>query len=317
MKIFMNVLIALFFIFTIIKIYRKQKRAQDKYIVNLVVFSKMWLLFAVVFFVLYMIFDCIVIRFLKQNPIVDIVLLALTAFFCILSVMFCRWHIDMNDKGMEYCFLLGKTHYRYFDRMTKVEIDGKDNVYIYSEDEKVLKVPVEIGLEYFIHELKYHGVRVDYKYNMNHFVMKLPLFYPVLYLCFFIIVGVFAVCLVKLGHLKLDHLKLEHLAGILFWAVMELCLIAKTISDFLYNVMIDGNSIVQVRFLRKKRKIDYKQIIRVMHREKDNAPYLYIYSEKGLEMKINMLCENSRLLEELVKKHRWEDQNMVVIDNTL
>ena len=299
MKIFMNVLIALFFIFTIIKIYRKQKRVQDKYTVNLVVFSKVWLLFAVVFFVLYMIFDCIVIRFLKQNPIVDIVLLALTAFFCILSVMFCRWHIDMNDKGMEYCFLLGKTHYRYFDRMTKVEIDGKDNVYIYSEDEKVLKVPVEIGLEYFIHELKYHGVRVDYKYNMNHFVMKLPLFYPVMDLCFSIIAGVFVVY----------SIKLNMLVGILFWSVMELCLIAKTISDFLYNVMIDGNSIVQVRFLRKKRKIDYKQIIRVMHREKDNAPYLYIYSEKGLEMKINMLCENSRLLKELVKKHRWEDRS--------
>lgn len=299
MKIFMNVLIALFFIFTIIKIYQKQKRAQDKYIVNLVVFSKVWLLFAIVFFVLYMIYDCIVIRFIKQNPIVDIVLLALTAFLCILSVMFCRWHIDMNDERMEYCFLLGKTHYRYFDRMTKVEIDGKDNIYIYSEDEKVLKVPVEIGLEYLIHELKYHGVRVDYKYNMNHFVMKLPLFYPVLNLCFSIIAGVFVVY----------SIKLNMLVGILFWAVMELCLIAKTISDFLYNVMIDGNSIVQVRFLRKKRKIDYKQIIRVMHREKDNAPYLYIYSEKGLEMKINMLCENSRLLEELVKKHRWEDRS--------
>lgn len=96
-----------------------------------------------------------------------------------------------------------------------------------------------------------------------------------MYMCFFIVADLFTI----------DSIYLNMLTGTLFWFVMALCLIYKAISDFLEKVIVDGNMIVQIRFLRKKREINYKQIISVIHREKNNTPYLYIYSKEGLKRK--------------------------------
>lgn len=278
---FIKILMVTYLISTIIRIYIKRKKTQDVYFISLVIFSKLWFLFAVVLYVFDLKFDYFAI---------------FIAFFCALCILFSRWKICINDKRIEFYRLLGKKNYCYFDKISKVEIDEKDNFYIYSETESVLKIPVKTGREYIITKLKQQGVCVNYKYDIDSFVMKLPLPYPVTYMCFFIVANLFAI----------DSIYLNILTGTLFWFVMALCLIYKTISDFLEKVIVDGNMIVQIRFLRKKREINYKQIISVIHREKNNTPYLYIYSEEGLKMKINMLCKNRKLMEELIKKHRWE-----------
>lgn len=293
---YIKIIIVTYLISIIIRIYRKRKKPQDIYIISLVIFSKFWFLFAVVLYVFDLISDYFAIKFIKQNITACAVLLIFIAFLCALCILFSRWNICLNDKRIEFYRLLGKKNYCYLDKILKVEIDEKDNFYIYSETESVLKIPFKTDREYIITKLKQQGVCVKYKYDIDSFVMKLPLAYPVMYMCFFIVASLFTI----------HSICLNMLTGTLFWFVLALCLIYKTISDFLEIVIVDGNMIVQMGFLRKKREINYKQIISVIHREKNNTPYLYIYSEEGLKMKINMLCKNRKLMEELIKKHRWE-----------
>lgn len=115
-----------------------------------------------------------------------------------MSILFCHWHINIDSKGIEYCPLSGKTKYCYFDRMTKVELDQRDNIFIYSENESVLKLPVEIA-----------SVLSCYVY------------------VFFNNSG--------LGYFF--SIKVNMLIGTLFWSVIFICLISKTISDFLEKIM--------------------------------------------------------------------------------
>jgi len=192
MNFFAKIMIALFLIFILIKIYQRTQKVKNEYVVNLAIFSNVWLLFASVCLVSYLLFDFLPISHEKEKLIADITLLVLTLFLCMLSVLFCRWHIDINSERIEYCSLLGKSNCRYFDRITKAEIDEMDNIYIHSENENILKIPVEIGRTYIIAKLQQHGICVKYKYDIDDFVMKLPLFYPVMYMFFSITAGAFA-----------------------------------------------------------------------------------------------------------------------------
>lgn len=297
MRLALKVLIAVPLIFALIRIYQRQKQVQSEYIINLVMLSRVWFLGALVFGALYILYGFLTISHVKYDLAVDIIVLAFTVFLCALSILFCRWHINIDNNRIEYCSLSGKCEYRYFNQITNAEIDEKDNIYLYSENEKVLKIPIETGRGYITAELRNQGVCIRYRYNIDEFVMKLPLFYPVMYMCFSIIISSAA----------LYSIKENILVGVLFWSVIDVCLIAKTISDFLVKVIVDKNAIVQVKFFRKK-KIYYYQIVRVMRRERNNIPYLYIYSQEGLKLRINMLCKNKKLMEEFIKKHQWEQR---------
>lgn len=294
MGVFIKVFIGILLIFAIISAFKKTKKVQKEYTINLALFSKGWLFFAAILIIWYMFSGFLTADSIKNNVIVDMILLALIIFLCILSVLFCRWHIDINNERIEYCSLSGKNSCRYFNRIIKAEIDEKDNMLIYAENENVLKIPTEIGHTYIITALRYQGICVKYKYSIDDFVMKLPLFYPVMYICFSIIAGLFAVFSMK-----------YYISAGLIWLVLAMASVYQSVSGFKDKVIVKGNVIVQIRLLRKMKKIGYEQIVKVIRREKSNAPHLYIYSKKGLEMKINMLCKNRRLLEELVERHHW------------
>ncbi len=296
MGIFIKIMIIVFSPFAVVRAYRKAKKVQEEYVINMTIFSKIWLLFAVIFLVCYIFSGFIKTASAKTSMTIEMVFLALTIFLYILSILYSRWHINIDEEKIEYCSLSGKSRCQYFDKIRKAEIDEKDNLNLYSEEEKVLKIPLEIGQEYIIVVLKGYGVRVNYKYNVGDFVMKLPLFYPVLYVFFFVIAGL----------LNGLAVKVNMWIGILLWSVMMCCLACKAASDFLGRVVVHKNEIVQTRFLRRTKRIAFNQIVKVKRRDRDNAPHLYIYSDKGVEMKINLLCENRELLEELVKRHHWE-----------
>ena len=296
MSIFIKIVTIFFSPFAVVYAYRKAKKVQEEYIINLTLFSKVWLLFAVIFLVCYIFSGFIKTASVKTGMTIEMVFLAFTIFLYILSILYSRWHIKIDEEKIEYCFLSGKSRCRYFDKIRKAEIDEKDNLNLYSEEEKVLKIPLEVGREYIIAALKVYGVQVSYKYNVGDFVMKLPLFYPVLYVFFFVIAGL----------LNGLSVKVNMWIGILLWSVMMCCLACKAASDFLGRVVVHKNEIVQTRFLRRTKRIAFNQIVKVKRRDWDNAPHLYIYSDKGVEMKINLLYENRELLEELVKRRHWE-----------
>lgn len=295
MALFIKVCIVVFLMFAIVKSYQRAKDIQKKHTINLAVFSKIWLFFAAILIVGYL-----VSAFLMAGTeiiIIDIILLALIAFLCISSVICCRWHIDSDDEGIRYCSFLGKSRYCYYDQIERVEVDEKGKVCIYFKNKDVLKIKIksEIRDTYLIMQLRCHDINVEYKYKMNDFIMQLPLFYPAMHLCFFVI----AVFLTVL------EMKYIVLAG-LFFGALALGSLYNGVSAFKDKVIVKGNMIVQTRFLRKTRKIEYGQVDKVIRKTRDNAPYLYFYSDKGLVMKINMLCDNKELLEKLVKTHHWE-----------
>ncbi len=138
---YMNLLIKIFIMaflsFGIIKEYQITKKVQKEYTINLAIFSKVWLLFAVIFIICFLVSGFLSAESAKENVIVDIVLLALIIFLCILSALFCRWHIDIDNKRIEYCSISGKNNCCYYDQITKAVVDEKNNMYIYSENGNV------------------------------------------------------------------------------------------------------------------------------------------------------------------------------------
>ena len=127
--------------------YRKAKKVQEEYVINLTIFSKIWLLFAVIFLVCYIFSGFIKTASAKTSMTIEMVFLALTIFLYILSILYSRWHINIDEEKIEYCSLSGKSRCRYFDKIRKAEIDEKENLNLYSEEEKVLKLPLEVAGE--------------------------------------------------------------------------------------------------------------------------------------------------------------------------
>lgn len=296
MGIFVRMLVAFFALLVTRYVWRKAKEVQKEYIINLVIFSKMWLLFAVICTVCGIFFGFMKTASAETGIIVSMVFLVFAVLLYLLSILYCRFHIDIDDEKIEYCPPAGKSRCRYFDKITKAEIDEKDNLHLYSDGEKTLKIPLEIGREYVITLLKCNDVRVRYKYNIDDFEMRLPLFYPIFYIFCFIVAGMMAGLSAEVKLLR----------GVLLWSVMMACSAFEAASDYWGKVVVRRNEIAQVRFLRKTKRIAHKQIVRVARRSNGRAPQLLIYSEKGVAMKINMLCENRELLEELVRRRHWE-----------
>lgn len=160
----------------------------------------------------------------------------------------------------------------------------------------VLKIPAGLGIEYFGLLLKSHGVDIKYKYRIDNFEMRMPVFYPVMYLCFSVIAGLAVVFGVKY----------QHSVGICFGVILTVASVYNSISNLLDRVIVKNNVITQTRFLRKARKIECGQVVKAEYKKKDNAPYYYIYSQKGVELKVNMLCYNRELFKMLVQRRHWE-----------
>lgn len=180
MMLFIKVCIAVFLMFAVVKVYQKAKEVQKKYTLNLVVFSKVWLFFAALLIVCYL----GLLKVSAKEIMIDIVLIVLIIFLLVLGVTFCRWHIDIENDRIEYCPLLGTGKCRYYDQITRAEIDEKNKIWLFSEDKDILKISSGMGSTYLIAILKGHNIRVEYRSKIDDFIMRLPLFYPVMHLCF-------------------------------------------------------------------------------------------------------------------------------------
>lgn len=295
MSIYIKICVTVCFIFAIVKGYQKAKRVQKEYTITFAVFSKVWLFFDAVFTVCYLL-SVFLMADVKKKTIIETILLAVMILLYTLSVLFNRWYIDIDEEKVECRSLIGKKSTCCFNQITKAEIDEANKICIYSEDRLIMKISAEIGKEYFSMILKCHGVDVTYKYRVDNFVMRLPLFYPIMYLSCLVIA-----CLFLFFSME-DH----YSVGSWFWSVIVLASAFSSMSAFLDKVIVKNSVILQKRFLRKSREIDCRQVVKVMHRIKGNAPCYYIYSEKGLELKVNMLCENRELFNELIKRRHWK-----------
>lgn len=296
MILYIELCIAACFIVAIVKGYREAKRVQKEYTINFAFFSRIWLLADAIFTVCYLL-SAFLIADEGKKEVMGMVLLAFMIPLYILSIIHNRWYIDIKDGRVECRSVSGKKSSCRFDQITKAEIDEKNNISIYSGDKIMLKIPAELGKEYFGLLLKSYGVDIKYKYKIDDFEMKLPVFYPVMYLCFFII----AVAFVIFG------MKYHYSIGIWFGVAVAFGLAYKGISNLLDRVIVKNNVITQTRFLRRARKIECGQVVKAVHKTKDNAPYYYIYSKKGVELKVNMLCYNKELFKALVEKRHWEN----------
>lgn len=295
MIIYIKICVAACSILAIVKGYQKAKRVQKEYTINFAVFSKVWLFFDAVFTVCYLL-SIFLIADTKKKNIVETILLAVMILLYILSVLFNQWYIDINDEKVECRSLTGRKSTCCFDQITKAEIDEANNICLYSEDRLAMKISAEIGKEYFDMILRCHDVDITYKYKIDDFVMRLPMFYPIMYLSCLVIACLFAFLSME------DH----YSVGIWFWLAIALVSGYKSISGFLDRVIVKNNTITQTRFLRGPQKIECGQVVKVVQRMRNNAPYYYIYSQKGVELKINMLCENRELFRELVKSRAWK-----------
>lgn len=295
MSIYIKICVTVCFIFAIVKGYQKAKRVQKEYTITFAVFSKVWLFSDAVFTVCYLL-SIFLMADIKKKNIIETILLAVMILLYILSVLFNRWYIDIDEEKVECRSLIGKKSTCCFKQITKAEIDEANNICIYSGDRLIMKISAEKGKEYFPMILKCHGVDVTYKYRVDNFVMRLPMFYPIMYLSCLVIA-----CLFLFFSME-DH----YSVGIWFWSVIVLASAFSSMSTFLDKVIVKNSVILQKRFLRKSREIDCRQVVKVMHRIKGNAPCYYIYSEKGLELKVNMLCENRELFNELIKRRHWK-----------
>lgn len=286
------------FCFMAVKIYKKQKMV-EQHMLNMIIVSKVYLICAIVVTLIMIAISIFPINITRRGKIVlFIVLILLLAFIYLFSFLFSCWYIDIKEETIEYCSLFGKIQFLSYKSIKNVEVDENNILHIHFKDEKKLKLSAQskFGQNLIINELRHHNISVIYKYSINSFVMKLPLLYPVMHICCAIISSVFTIACGKM----------DMLIGIVLGILLMISSVCAFMSDIIGRVVINKNIIYQYRFLRRVKQLNISEIIRVDRREKDNAQYVLFYSKSGLKMKINMLCKNANLLEQIIRQHRWE-----------
>ena len=71
------------------------------------------------------------------------------------------------------------------------------------------------------------------------------------------------------------------------------------------KINVTSKSVVLIRPFRKNKRILLKNIKYIKRREIDNAEMIYLYSDKGLELKVSKLYENAHLFEDVIKRRNW------------
>lgn len=299
MKITINIItyICILFITSIVTktIYKKQARETEQYVFNMIIFSRIFLIGAVIFMIILCIVNAFPNNLIGREKILGI-LISIVFIIVLFSIsfLFTRWHIDLQEEKIEYCSMFGKKKVISYDTILRAEIDERDILHIYYGDNEEIIFPTGFGVgqNYIIEKLKSYKIVAKYKCSVNNFSMKLPLLYPIMHGGCTIIS---LVCVVV-------SLKLKMSIGIATGIVMTVCSIYALLSDIIGKIVVTKGIIYQYRFLRKTKKLKLSEVERVERREKDSVEYIYLYSKQGMKIKISMLCKNANLFEKVVRQ---------------
>lgn len=92
--------------------------------------------------------------------------------------------------------------------------------------------------------------------------------------------------------------------GIIF-GILFVGIIIDFLNKMYERINVTSKSVVLIRPFRKNKRILLKNIKYIKRRDMNNAEMIYLYSDKGLELKVSNLYENAHLFEDVIKRRNW------------
>lgn len=215
--------------------------------------------------------------------------------FYLLSYLYSRFYVKIGLENIVIRRLVGKEKIIPYAELTDVWIDGDGNLEFYCRDKKVLTFPKTYPQDFLLEMLKINKIKAKRKVSMNEFVLVPTAINKITsYVCVIAILVIDILCIY-----------VRHLLAIMAMTTFLIFLIFLCIAVSVEKIIVKDHVIIWNRFLRKTKLIDFSDIKYVKMTEGDQ-PQIYIYSEKGLEMKFSKFMDNINVFEELIVRQKWK-----------
>lgn len=223
------------------------------------------------------------------------ILLAIFMYFC--GCRYGNWYIKMSDDIIEYRDLQGKVKIFPYENITDVIVTDHGNLEIYVDNKKVLTFPQSMDINTIKKLLRKKGVYREKKSVYMHFIMQ----------------GTKAnkytaiVCEIIFLFFMIFSFTVAYVPGGVLFGIMALLNTLFLISVFYNCYVIENETIIHKRFLKRNVELPYGGIDSVERHIYDNSDKsIYVYSAGKVVMKISANSTNFHLLEQLIAKQQWK-----------
>lgn len=296
-------LLSYFLLIVIVRFIIKKASSEDKIVtdangdvayIRKTTYSKIYFWIAVTFGLL-----CIIINSFpssgNEKNLVSSIFITLSVLCFIISFMYKRWYIRLEQDKIVYHNMLGKYLTIDLNSVTHYKFSEHGEICLCQNETTLFTIFSVENRKFLIDILKKNQIREKRDKQSKEFTIKAD---PVQKW----VIAFLTVFLLAFGSICV---KAKFLIGIVFFVVMFSLSVGCCLHMFLDKIVFGTKEIVQYRFMRKPRRIPFSDIERVEVREVDNAEcYDFILKNKK-KLRINMAYTNTYLLEKLVEKRKW------------
>ena len=234
----------------------------------------------------------------KTKFIVFSIMIGFIILIYIVSLCNYLWLIRVDEEKVYFRNSIGKV--REYNNIDIDYMDIDPNYYfnylvIYYKDGDKFKIPYSEDQFNLLILLNYSQRGREKGKPNKKFTMEVRNFYKVLGL----------ICVIGSIVMLVIIYYADHIFGIVFGGTFLVCAIIDFINKMQKEINVTSKSVVLIRPFRKNKRILLKNIKYIKRREIDNAEMIYLYSDKGLELKVSKLYENAHLFEDVIKRRNW------------
>lgn len=226
--------------------------------------------------------------------IVLVFFLNLTIIYLILGFLYGRMYIKIGKEKIYWRDINGIKHEIKYEDISSYKIENENIVQLYKEDECILEFSMNKNKVFVTAVLRNRKVPRK-EYNGGKLIIKERKFNTIFATVFFI------------GSVMMLALNLFYglIIGILLFFICFVIFFKACIMSLTNKIIIENETIVEKNLLQKDKKINFNDVDYVSFKNEKNIEKILIYSKDGTIIKIIKNYQNTDILENIIKKEKW------------
>lgn len=219
----------------------------------------------------------------------------LILFFLLISFLYGRVYVKIGKDEIYWRKMCGKEEKVRYEDITSFTMDGSGNLKLYQGNKCILNFATAEHRVFIMEVLKRHKVGVNMSTNIATITMKMGKGYVIFD----------AVCVVLFVIFFLMSAYYDVTSGILFFFVCIIGAVFNFLSRKARRIVVENNSIIEKRLLKKTEKIEFKEVAYLSLEEGNNTEVIGVHSKLGTIIKIPKYYQNVEMFEQIVAKRHW------------
>jgi len=213
-----------------------------------------------------------------------------------LSYIFGMYYMCIGNEKLIYRSPLGKVReYAYAD-FTRAVVDKNEKLRVYQGKKLAFTMGASPEQGYLIGKIKHYGVPIFYEQTVDYFLLEQTGVNKI---------GIIVCEIISLA-LLIFMVAIRYMLGIVVLFILTLGCLIGHLQIWKDKVVVTNATISQYGFCKKVKVLHFSEVKYLELKKKDEFEYIWIYSERGPEMKISKLYRHIGLFEELIKKKHWK-----------